>query len=419
MRYLRATLLALLLVAAPAAAQQPGDHLTVYLLTMGTGDQVWEKYGHNAIWIQDAAAGSDWVYNYGVFDFDSPGYWGRFVRGDWLYQLAVSDIVQTLAQYRYLNRTVVAQELALSGPQKLELQRFLEWNYLPENREYLYDYFLDNCSTRIRDAIDRVLGGTIREATGAVPTETTFRWHSRRLMAGSPVVYTALNAGLGPAADRPITAWEEMFLPEKLQERVREVSVAGEGGAPRPLVAGERVLHEAVGRAPDRQAPPQWIPIYLAIGVLLAALLAGLGWAAARSRAAGAAFVLLGTGWMLLVGIGGLLLVALWALTNHTVAHRNENLFQFAPLALALVVLLPAGVLGARWASRPARIVGLLVGGLAVLGMLVQVFPGFDQVNGEIIALMLPPNLAVAWVLARLDERRRGTAPVRAASAAD
>ncbi|HEY7527705.1 MAG TPA: DUF4105 domain-containing protein, partial [Candidatus Deferrimicrobiaceae bacterium] len=112
----------LCLLALPAGAQEVptpdaswGEPLSVYLLTMGNGDAVWEKYGHNALWIHDPIEGTDWVFNYGVFDFNSPGYWSRFIAGDWLYQLAVSDIRETLAQYQYLNRTIVAQELALTG----------------------------------------------------------------------------------------------------------------------------------------------------------------------------------------------------------------------------------------------------------------------------------------------------------------
>ena len=400
-------MLVLVLLAPRAAAQGggPGDELTVHLLTMGTGDMVWEKYGHNALWIHDPVAGTDWVFNYGVFDFDSPGYWGRFVKGDWLYQLAVSDLRQTMAQYRYLNRTVIAQELALSGPQKAELAAFLEWKYRPENREYLYDYFTDNCTTRIRDAIDRVLGGAIRAATDTVPTGTTFRSHSRRLMAGSPVVYAALNAGLGPEADRPISEWEEMFLPEKVAESVREVSVPGPDGEVRPLVAREQVRYEAVGRAPDRQEPPGWIPAFLAIGVLIGAVLAGLAHAARRNGLARFGFAALGTLWALLIGVGGALLVGLWAFTNHTAAHRNENLFQFDPLALALVLLLPAVVYGARWARGPARWIALVVAAVTVLGFLLQLLPGLDQVNGEVIALVLPPNLALAWGVWRAASR--------------
>lgn len=394
--------LAFWLCTPSSAAAQDGAHgeqLSVYLLTMGSGDAVWEKYGHNAIWIHDPVRGTDWVFNYGVFDFDSPGYWSRFIRGDWLYQLAVSDIGQTLAQYEYLNRTVVAQELALSGPQKAELAAFLEWNYRPENREYLYDYFLDNCSTRIRDAIDRVLEGTLHAATESVPTGTSFRWHSRRLMAGSPVVYTGLHAGLGPAADRPISAWEEMFLPEKLQEAVGALEVVGPGGSLRPLVRSERVLYEAVDRPPDREVPPGWIPTFLAIGVLIAATLAGLAVGARRSAASRLGFVTLGTLWSLLMGLGGVLLAALWVFTNHTAAHRNENLLQFNPAALPLVFLIPAVVYGARWARGPARTLAAVLVTLSLVGLLMQLLPGRDQVNGEIIALTLPGNLALGWAL--------------------
>lgn len=382
---------------AELAAQTEGDHLTVYLLTMGTGDAVWEKYGHNALWIRDELRGIDRVYNYGVFDFNSPGYWSRFIKGDWLYQLAVSDMELTLYQYRYLNRTVVAQELALTGPQKAELARFLEWNALPENREYLYDYFRDNCSTRVRDALDRVLGGRLRQATEGVETGTTYRWHSRRLMAGLPIVYAALNTGLGPAADRPIDAWEEMFLPEKVRERVSELTVADEQGNPRPLVRSERVLYEAVGRGPDRQAPPAWTLGFLAIGLVVAAVIGGLALLGRRSAIGRFGFAALGSLWSLLVGVGGALLVGLWAFTNHVAAHRNENLFQFDPIALLLTVLIPAAVYGVGWARRPTKYAAIALAGFSLLGFVLQLLPGIDQVNGEVIALILPVNVILAW----------------------
>ena len=410
MRILRFLIVWTLLALSPAraAAQEGrgGEELTVYLLTMGTGDMVWEKYGHNAIWIHDPAAGSDWVFNYGVFDFDSPGYWSRFIAGDWLYQLAVSDIAQTLAQYEYLNRTIVAQELALTPVQKAELAEFLEWNYRPENREYLYDYFRDNCSTRIRDAIDRVLGGRLRAATDTVPSGSTFRSHSRRLMASDPVVYTGLHAGLGPASDRPISQWEEMFLPEKVRDRVAELQIPGDDGSLRPLVISERVLYEAVGRAPDRREPPSWILPFLGVGLVIAAVLAGLAAASHRNVGARFGFALLGGLWTLIIGIGGVLLLGLWWFTNHTIADRNENLFQFVPLALPLVVLLPAAVFGVARARRPARWLAVAVAAISLFGLLVQLLPWLDQVNGEIIALLLPGNLAVAWAADRLARER-------------
>ena len=214
------------------------------------------------------------------------------------------------------------------------------------------------------------------------------------------IICAALTASC--AADGPITAWEEMFLPEKLMESARTVTIPAADGGSRPLVASERVLFQAVGREADRQAPPRWLPIYLLIGGLLGAAIYGLARLGRRSRAARFGFGFLGALWTLVMGIGGLLLLALWGLTNHTIADRNENLLQFVALALPLVVLLPAATAGARWALRPARAVAIAVAVISVLGLLLQILPGLDQVNGEIIALVLPVNVAVALGLRAL-----------------
>ncbi|HET7321373.1 MAG TPA: DUF4105 domain-containing protein, partial [Longimicrobiaceae bacterium] len=400
-----AVLLVALAVGTPARAQVagPGSELSVQLLTFGPGDQVWERFGHDAIWIHDPVRGTDWVYNYGIFDFNSPGYWRRFIKGNWIYQIGAADIYQMLAEARYFNRTLTAQELRLTPAQKLELQRFLNWNMLPENREYLYDYYTDNCATRVRDALDRVLGGRLHAATADVPTSSTYRSQSRRFMAAEPVVYTALDAGLGPAADQQLSQWEEMFLPEKVAARISELRVPGADGELVPLVDRTRVLYEARGREPIPAEPPQWIPRYLLLGILIGGLIALLGGAAAR-RTPGTrfAFSLVTVAWSLLMGVGGLLLVGLWAFTNHAIAYRNENLFQFTPLALPLVLLVPALVFGARWARRPARVFALAVAASSLLGFVLQALPWFDQVNGQIVALVLPVNVALAWAVQKV-----------------
>jgi hypothetical protein len=401
----------LALVSGPAPAQpapdarEPGAELSVFLLTMGQGDLVWEKFGHNAIWIRDPGAGTDLVYNYGVFDFDSPGYWGRFVRGDWVYQLAVNTVDEILGAYQYFDRTIVAQELNLTPAQKAQLQEFLDWNALPENREYRYDYYLDNCSTRLRDALDRLLGGAMLAQNAGVLTETTYRWHSRRLIASDRLAYAGLAAGLGPAADRPISRWEEMFLPEKLKERVREVRVR-RGEALEPLVLAEMVLYESTGREPEREEPPGWVEWFLLIGAAVGALMAGLGEATRRGSAVGR-FVLAALSgiWGLLIGTGGLILVGLWTFTNHTIAHANENLLHFDPLALGLALLVPAAAYGVRWAAVPAWWLAMTVLGISVLGFAAQVLPGLDQVNAEIIALLLPAHLGLAWATHRIQPR--------------
>jgi hypothetical protein len=392
----------------PSAASGDWGEPSVFLLTMGQGDMVWERFGHDAIWIHDPVAGTDQVYNYGMFDFRSPGYWQRFMKGNWIYQVGAVDLGRTMAEYQYLNRSVWAQELNLTPAQKREVQAFLEWNVRPENREYLYDYYRDNCSTRIRDVIDRAAGGRLKAATAGRPTGTTFRWHSERLVEGDRLVYFGLLGGLGPTADRPIDQWEEMFLPGKVREQVRRVQVPDASGRMVPLVKAEHTLFAATGRAPEAAEPPGWLPWYLLAGLALGGALAGLGALARRSAAARVGLAALGGLWSLVGGVGGMVLLGLWTLTNHRIAFRNENLLQFDPLALGLVLLVPAAVLGARWAARPARMLALAVAALSVLGLVMQVLPGLDQVNGTMIAFTLPVHLGLAWAVAR-NGRGQGT----------
>ena len=167
---------------SPAPAQ-PGSELTVYLMTMGQGDQVWERYGHNAIGIRNSITGSDVVYNWGIFSFEEPGFIWNFLRGENMYWMAGMDAAASVAYYRSLNRTVEVQELNLSPPQRVELVNFIQWNAKEENKYYRYNYFLDNCSTRVRDALNRVLGGSIKMATDTLGTGTTFRFHALRRSA--------------------------------------------------------------------------------------------------------------------------------------------------------------------------------------------------------------------------------------------
>ena len=405
-RLLGVLVLAVGFTSRTAAGQTPPDSgLSVYLLTMGPGDLVWEKFGHNAIWIHDPVRGTDRTYDYGRFDFNQPGFLPRFLKGRWIYSMGSGNVHDYLWAYQQANRDVTVQELNLTQQQARELQTFLEWNDQPENREYRYDYYRDNCSTRVRDALDAVLGGQLSGPTRGKPTGTTYRWHSERLMVEDGLSYTGLLAGLGPAADRPISVWEEGFLPGRLQEHVRAITVQDATGRSVPLVRSEHVLVDA-SRPPEPTVPPRWLWRYFLAGLLLGGALVLLAWYGRRLRSARWSFAVLGGLWTLVAGIGGLLLLLLWTATDHTIAYRNENLFQLSPLALPLVLLVPALALGARWARRPAWWFALAVAISSVLGFVLQVLPGLDQANGGIIALALPANLALAWAVRRMGVAR-------------
>lgn len=399
-----AALLAGALLTGPVAAQdrapapEPGSGLRVYLMTMGPGALVWERFGHNAIWIHDPASPPDTAYNYGLFDFRQENFLLRFIRGQMWYWMAGFPAEAYLRTYVRDNRSVWLQELNLPPAARLQLREFLRWNEQPEHRFYRYDYYYDNCSTRVRDALDRVVGGAIREQTGSVPTGTTFRFHTQRLTANDPPIFTGLLLALGPGVDRPISAWEEMFLPMALREHARRVTLPGPGGTRIPLVAGERILFESTAPAPPA-APPRWLPWYLLVGSAVGVSVALLG--SSRRGGGRAALGLLLLAWGLIGGLGGLVLAVLWGFTDHAMAYRNENVLQLNPLLLLLAVLGPLGLWKGGRAAGWARGLALALAGLSLLGLLVQALPGLDQVNGPVIALLLPIHLGVAAGLAR------------------
>jgi hypothetical protein len=390
--------LILLLGAAGADARpatwtpgQPGESLEVSLVTVGPGEVYWQRFGHNALRVRDAASGAEALYNYGIFDFAEENFFLRFLRGEMTYELAARRPADDLGQYRAEGRQVIEQALNLSPTQRLELARYLAWNTRPENRKYRYDYFLANCSTKVRDALDAALGGALRASTDGRSRGYTLRMHALRLTSPDLPVYLGVHAGLGPTTDQPVDFWDEMFVPMEVARHVRDVRVRDDADAEVPLVAAEAVLLK--GRVPEPAAPPGWIWRFLALGLALAAVLRWLARGnGARRRGFGA---LAGVLW-LLCGIGGLLLLFLWFGTAHHATWRNANLALFNPLCLALLPAAWRALRGRAPASRAATWIAAAVASTAFLAWLWLVLPGHRQDTLDWIALWLPVHFA-AW----------------------
>ncbi len=395
---------------APAADPDvPGSQVRVALVTIGPGSNIWDRFGHNAIWIQDPERRINQLYNYGSYDFNAENFVLRFIQGRMLYMLTSGGPDVAFRYYRErVNRSVWVQELNLTPAQRIELRDFLLWNDRPENQEYRYDYYYDNCSTRVRDALDRVLGGVIRRQTEDTSAGTTLRFHTRRLTTNNVWYYTGLMIALGPMVDKPITVREEMFLPMSLRDHLRAISVTGPDGSQEPLIASERTVFEST-RPPSDEVPPSWTLAYLAVGVVLSGLLFWLAAAGAKSKWGRVGFVSVSTVWMLVVGALGAVLFGLVVATDHASAYWNENLFLFNPLSLALALTVPLASLGVRRVNRPVALLAVAVAGLSALGFIAQVLPGLDQVNGELYALVLLPNVAVGLGVYRLVGVRRET----------
>jgi hypothetical protein len=297
------------------------------------------------------------------------------------YSVEPYDAGPTLAAYQQVNRSVWIQDLNLTPAQRIKVRDYVEWNARVENKFYRYDYFGDNCSTRVRDVLDRALGGALTRQFTPVSSGSTFRDEARRL-TDMDVLYTGIDIGLGSPSDRMMNRFEALFIPMRLQEALREVQVMGPDGTPRPIVTAERELFKAT-RAEDLAAAPNHQLRYLLIGALLAAVL----WWSGRGTG-GARFLSLT--WAVVAGIFGLLLVGLWGFTRHVWAYENINLLFFNPLWF----LLAAVVARRRVPGTAGQRLILLLGMLSVVGLVLGLVRT-PQAAEQVALLAALPNLAV------------------------
>ncbi len=391
--------------ALPAAGPAPwaigasrAEDLVVRLVTIGPGDPIYSWWGHTALIVEDGRLGQARFYNYGLFSFDRKNFLLNFAMGRLWFEVGAGDPSRELDGYRRENRDIRTQTLDLSPGRRLALARALEEDIRPENRTYLYDHYSDNCTTRVRDLIDRATGGQLAAAAAAAPGRMTLRQHTRRFTSGHPFTEWLLMFLMSGKIDRPVTRWQEMFLPEELERNVDRLVVRDESGAERRLVAGSAVLHRASGRRPVASAPPSGPLSGLVPGLALAACAALLGaWWRQGGKAARAAFgvfnVLLG----LAFGLPGSVLFFMSVFTDHSVTYGNLNLLLANPLTLAAGLGL--GLAGGRSARRLLAGLWGLLAALAVVLLILKALPGFGQQNGPAVLTIAPVLLSMAAVL--------------------
>jgi hypothetical protein len=386
-RALGLLLLSLLLALAPAMhARAAAPRIGV--VTMEPGDAFWERFGHDAILVVDPGTGEGTSYNFGFFDPTEPGFVGNFVRGRMMYYLVALPIGEDLATYRDEGRGVAVQWLALDPAQARALSAALRRNAQPEHARYRYDYFRDNCSSRVRDALDAALGGRLRAQLAGRSQGNTWRSESVRLAWPAKWMALGFHLGLAGAADRPLSRWEEAFIPMRLRDSLREATRA-DG---RPLVSSEQVLLPNRLPAPPAAMPTWRVPALFA-GLALLVLVPVLGRRRPRLLAG------LALGWWLASGLLGCLMLFLWFGSEHQAAWGNQNLLLLSPLAL---LALPGAWRVARGRPAGARwhaILWTLAGSAALAGFL-KFLPFLAQQNLEWVLLLLPLQLGLARAFA-------------------
>lgn len=409
-------------------SSDPADPLTVYLVTLSPGDAAYERFGHNMIHIIDHRTGQHVSFNFGVFDFEQKNFTWNFIQGRMTYNLAAyrGDIV--LDMYIAEDRTVTLQELDLTPSQKSRLNNALWINSRKEFASYRYDYFKDNCSTRLRDVLDETLDGQLRKQTESINTGLTFRTESLRLSAGDWPLYYTLNILLGSPTDKPLTQWQAMFLPEKLMQSVADLKVLQSSGKLGPLVKNTQTLN-TTSRPTLSPKLQQLIPVVLSLvmGLGGASLVYGL---VNLSRKTGRRLpmwiaVIMGELFCLTCGIYGLIMTWVW-FTDHTAGQWNPNWLMLNPLSLAMLILLPKRLLGQtekfaflarpasqspqaltppvlpiqaarcrRWANRIARVILLM----SCIGSAISMLAGALPAVGGLMLLVIPWQMCLQMVV--------------------
>lgn len=377
---LLAALACFLMLPGTVPAQDSTESPQVWLLTYGPGEVYWQRFGHNAIWIRDPARGLDHAFNFGFFDFAQEGFLSNFLLGRLHYFAAASPAQAELTHYVNEDRSIRAQRLDLSTDQFEALTRLLLDQVSRDNREYLYDYYTNNCSTRVRDALDLALGGALQARLGPEPSALDFRDHTRRLTGMDYWLYLGLETGLGSPVDREISSWDALFIPAMLADAVPG-SANPETG--RPLVVEDIMIHESALAPPPDLPQTLWQRyLLLALAILTVAFLL-----CRFIRPVGAPG--LARLWLGVAGILGSVLAFLWLGTDHWSAGLNVNLLLLNPLWVLVALARPLHKAGA-WLVAACGVIALFMPWLP---------PG--QYNFDVLALVLPLNLVSAWILAR------------------
>ncbi len=316
------------------------DSMEVSLLTCSPGTEVYALYGHTAIRICNETTGEDWVFNYGVFSFSQPHFIWRFALGECDYQVGAVPFAYFAKEYEARGSSVYQQTLNLTSAEKRRLWALLLENMQPENREYRYNFFYDNCTTRARDRIEEAVDGEV--VYPRADTVHTYREIIHQYTGHYPWAELGNDLCLGAEADRPITERQEMFAPFYMLHYADGAVIRDPEGHERPLVSGKSKVVAGRGVGVQEEFPlSPW-----ACGWLLFALVALL---TAAERWKHACFWWMDMVLMSLVGIMGLVLTVLFFFSGHPTVGSNWQIWVFNPIPLvAMPWVVRCGVKGRK-----------------------------------------------------------------------
>ena len=327
MKYISLLLFGVLLWIFPLKSDaihlSPSAEISV--LTCGPNNEVYAIYGHTAIRVKDPKRMFDVVFNYGVFSFNAPHFVYRFAKGQTDYMLAAERYNDFYESYKRDGRSIREQVLNLTQDEKQHLLDFLIENAEPQNREYRYNFFFDNCASRVRDVVEKEVDGKVifPENTGQ---NESFRKHAAQYQKVLPWTNFGILLTLGSPSDNVASAYQEMFLPDYLEKHFAEAQIKT-GDETRPLVKDTRIIYDASG--PKQSGFNPLSPFVVMLVSLIFVVFISIRQLQTNKITYWVDYMLL-----FITGLAGAAVLWLVTYSEHPAMHSNYNLWWAVPANL-------------------------------------------------------------------------------------
>ncbi|PWJ58202.1 uncharacterized protein DUF4105 [Dyadobacter jejuensis] len=327
--YIVWTTLLFILPGAITQAQTLSPDARVSLVTVGPGTELYSGFGHSVLWFSDPATGMDRAYSYGTFSFETGNFYVKFLRGTLPYTISVAPLAPQAAYWQSENRSIKQQVLNLSPSQKEKLYQYLETNYLPENREYQYKFFFDNCATRLGLALQMACGDSLIYP-GYTAEKRSFReWIDKYAYVQNPWADFGMDLAIGAPSDELASPMQATFLPDNLSAAFAAATLKTDSLTV-PLVANETILYAASPVAYETVFTPKNTFWALAVLVVLFTV-----WQIKKNKLNFILDKILFT----ICGVMGWFILLLWFGTNHGVTSFNFDILWAFPLWIPIVYM--------------------------------------------------------------------------------
>ena len=300
---------------------QQGCDYRISLLTCTPGEELYSTFGHSALRVTDRSNNHDIVFNYGTFDFYDPDFIAKFVKGRLLYFVSTQSLDTFLMEYDYYKRGITEQVINLSCEEKRKLVVALFENAKEENKNYLYDFNYDNCTTRLRDMVEKAAGSTLETKNILPKQNTTFRnlIHIYLNRGGQQWSKFGIDLLLGRPMDKVVTNREAMFLPDFLLMAFDSSKLNGQ-----PVVSEKKILLDYF----DSYKTKSVVTPLAVFGVLFLAVTA---LSIFKSNSFNTFFIIFDTLFFAIIGLIGMLILFMWFGTDHAMCRNNFNVLWALP----------------------------------------------------------------------------------------